>query len=64
LQLVQQLANNNPLTADAHDTRSFVWGEKYTSARFYRFLFERVPKNEIMISIWSSKTLPKNKVFL
>jgi hypothetical protein len=27
-------------------------------------LFERVPKNEIMISIWSSKTLPKIKVFL
>jgi hypothetical protein len=64
LQLVQQLARNNPLIADAHDTRCFVWGEKYTSARFYRFLFERVPKNDIMISIWCSKALPKIKVFL
>jgi hypothetical protein len=64
LQSVQQLAIANPLTSTTHDHRSFVWGSKYSSARFYSFLFERVPKNEIMITIWSSKTLPKIKVFL
>jgi hypothetical protein len=45
-------------------SKKLCLGGKYTSARYYRFLFERVPKNEIMISIWSSKTLPKIKVFL
>jgi hypothetical protein len=64
LQIIQQLSDNTPIVTDVHDTRSFVWGEKYTSARYYRFLFERVPRNEIMISIWSSKTMPKIKVFL
>jgi hypothetical protein len=64
LQIIQQLSDITPIVTEVHDTRSFVWGEKYTSARYYRFLFERVPRNEIMISIWSSKTLPKIKVCL
>jgi hypothetical protein len=64
LQVIQQITNDNPLIPDNHDQRIFVWGEKYTSARYYRFLFERVPKHDIMTVIWSSKTLPKIKVFL
>jgi hypothetical protein len=64
LQVVQQMASDIPLVPANHDQRSFVWGRKYTSARYYHFLFERVPKYEIMVAIWSSKTLPKIKVFL
>jgi hypothetical protein len=64
LQVVQQIARDNPLNSEEHDQRRFVWGDKYSPARYYRFLFEIVPKNEIMIDIWSSKTLPKIKVFL
>jgi hypothetical protein len=58
------MASDIPLVPANHDQRSFVWGRKYTSARYYHFLFERVPKHEIMVAIWSSKTLPKIKVFL
>jgi hypothetical protein len=30
LQSVQQLAIDNPLDAETHDQRSFVWGRKYS----------------------------------
>jgi hypothetical protein len=48
----------------ATDRRVFVWGEKYSPARYYRFLFEQVPKDAALNAIWSSKALPKLKVFM
>jgi hypothetical protein len=58
-----------PLSVEAfqelqEDQRVFVWGEKYTSSRYYKFLFERVPRDKALNSIWTSKALPKLKVFL
>jgi uncharacterized HAD superfamily protein len=46
------------------DQRTFVWGAKYTPSRYYKFLFEQVPSDEALNAIWSSKALPKPKVFL
>jgi hypothetical protein len=45
------------------DTRSFVWGSSYTSAKFYSFLFEAVPCDKVLQAIWTSKCLPKLRVF-
>jgi hypothetical protein len=38
------------------DSRSFVWGKNsYSSARFYKFLFEAIRSNSGLTTIWKSK---------
>ena len=51
----------NPLEKDS---RFFVWGSaKFTSAKYYNFVFGRFPQDSAMQSIWKSKSLPKLRVF-
>jgi hypothetical protein len=64
LQEINQLVEATHIDTTATDQRVFVWGEKYTSSRYYKFLFERVPRDKALNSIWTSKALPKLKVFL
>jgi hypothetical protein len=64
LQQVTQLLVDTPITEGATDQRSFVWGEKYTPASFYKFMFGQLPKDIALNAIWKSRTLPKLKVFL
>ena len=46
------------------DVRQFVWdSQQYSSARFYKFIFQPLPKDPAVISIWRSKSLPKLRVF-
>jgi hypothetical protein len=53
------------LQPDAMDARSFCWGgTAYTSAKFYKFIFDAIPTNRALNSIWESRCLPKLKVFL
>lgn len=46
------------------DQRALVLGAKYTLSNYYKFLFGQVPVDEALNAIWSSKALPKLKVFL
>jgi hypothetical protein len=62
-QQISQCVLATPLTATIVDRRMFVWGEKYTASKFYRFLFAQLPKNVALNAIWKSKALPKLKVF-
>jgi hypothetical protein len=63
-QQVNQLLIRTPLEAAAIYERTFVWGEKYTLARFYKFLSEQVPKDLGLNDIWKPKYLPKLIFFL
>lgn len=51
------------LKAGNNDHRSFVWGDKYTLARFYKFMFEQMPRDAALNAIWKPKSLPKLKAF-
>jgi hypothetical protein len=62
-QEVLQIMNDAQLALTRNDSRSFVWGNKYTSSRFYRFLFEQLPKDGALNAIWKSKAMPKLNVF-
>jgi hypothetical protein len=57
------IISDTHLVARAVDKREFVWGRKYFSSRFYRFMFEHLPKYAALNAIWKSKTLPKLNVF-
>jgi hypothetical protein len=47
-----------------NDTRSFCWGNnQYTSAKFYRFIFQAIPEDASLKLIWKSRSLPKLRVF-
>lgn len=62
-QQVSQLLMDTPLSENAVDRRTFVWGDKYTPSRYYNFLFQRLPKDIALNAIWKSRALPKLKVF-
>ena len=50
---------------DNADCRNFVWGTaSYTAAKYYKFIFSRVPQNRALDLVWASKCLPKLRVFL
>jgi hypothetical protein len=50
---------------DTLHARSFCWGgTTFTSAKFYKFVFDAIPTNKALNSIWKSKCLSKLKVFL
>jgi hypothetical protein len=66
----EELQQLNDITAgiilhdNEPDKRIFAWGsDKYTSARFYKFMFNIIPQNPSLCLIWKSKTMPKLKVF-
>jgi hypothetical protein len=63
-QEVSVLMNATTLDNELMDTRSFVWGDKYTHSKYYNFLFTQVPQDAALNAIWASKALPKLKVFL
>lgn len=62
-QQVSQLLMDTPLSENAVDRRTFVWGDKYTLSRYYNILFQRLPKDIALNAIWKSRALPKLKVF-
>ena len=50
---------------DQYDSRSFIWGSNtFTSAKFYKFMFNQFSCDPCIKSIWLLKCLPKLKVFL
>jgi hypothetical protein len=57
------LINQNQIVHGREDSRTFIWGHKYTPSNFYRFLFQQLPKDAGLNEIWNSKALPKLKVF-
>jgi hypothetical protein len=64
LQQIQLFLDGLVLDPAAADSRVFPWGNSiYTSAKYYNFVFDQVPKNPTMQSIWKSKSLPKLRVF-
>jgi hypothetical protein len=60
---VQQIIQNISGDQTQNDTRTFVWGNSYTSAKYYNFIFSSLPIDEAINLIWKSKCLPKLKVF-
>ena len=61
---LQQLCTDNVAISQELDSRSFVWGKtNYTSADYYRYMFDCVPKDEVLAKLWKSRCLPKLKVF-
>jgi hypothetical protein len=50
-QQINQLRVNTPLAQDTVDQRVFVWGEKYTPASYYKFMFAQLPKDIALNSI-------------
>jgi hypothetical protein len=62
-QEVLEIIGETQLTPTRKDSRSFIWGNKYTSSRFYRFLFEQLPKDGALNAIWNSKAMPKLRFF-
>jgi hypothetical protein len=63
-QEVSELMNSTEIVTEQNDTRTFVWGDKYTPSKFYNFLFAQVPQDAALNAIWASKAMPKLKVFL
>jgi hypothetical protein len=52
----QTLQLNNTLL----DSRTFSWGNaQYTSAKYYKFIFDAIPEDKTLTSIWKSKCLLK-----
>jgi hypothetical protein len=50
---------------DVTDLRSFCWGNaNFTSAWYYKFIFDSLPDHPTMRHIWKSKCLPKLRVFV
>lgn len=41
----------------------FGGGSTYTSAKFYKYIFEALPEDVVLKAIWKSKCLPKLRVF-
>jgi hypothetical protein len=61
---INQIIQETTFDPNSHDSRSFVWGTStYTSARFYKFIFEKFPEDKGLQAIWKSKCLPKLRVF-
>jgi hypothetical protein len=51
----------NPLKVD--DKMFYRGNDKYTSAKFYNFIFQSLPQDNGLCYIWKSKSLPKLHVF-
>ena len=61
---VQAMVQDVVTDPDQTDSRTFPWGSsKYTSAKFYWFMFAATPVDRGLQSIWKSKCLPKLRVF-
>ena len=44
-QLLQHICEENINGTSDFDSRSFVWGNSYTPAKFYKFMFQCIPKD-------------------
>jgi hypothetical protein len=64
MQQVSELLAHTHVDQARIDQRKFVWGEKFTPSKFYKFLFECIPQDRALNAIWESRALPKLKVFL
>jgi hypothetical protein len=65
-ELTSVRAITQDLTSDHADLdrRVFTWGNQdYTSAKYYKFVFEALPEDAALSAISKSKCLPKLKVF-
>jgi hypothetical protein len=64
LQQVHSISADLQLSDEDQDVRSFPWGSsQFMASRFYKFIFQRLPKDPAINSIWNSRALPKMKVF-
>jgi hypothetical protein len=56
--------NNIQISSDTTDSRTFCWGSTgYTSAKYYKFIFDCLPDDASLEAIWKSRCLPKLWVF-
>ena len=63
-QLLTTDCTNMDYEQSAPDRRSFVWGKSsYSSGCFYKYMFQCLPDDGVLMKIWKSKCLPKLKVF-
>jgi hypothetical protein len=62
LKSMQQLLNNNPLSG-AEDVRIYCWGEKYTSAKFYKQIHSHITVPKVFHWLWKSCYIMKSKTF-
>jgi mannosylglycoprotein endo-beta-mannosidase len=61
---ISEVINNVQITTGTPDGRCFCWGAaNFTSAKYYKFIFDGLPDDNSLKSIWKSKCLPKLRVF-
>jgi hypothetical protein len=59
---LQQLMQDNPLT-QGNDQWAYCWGDKYSSASFYRHIHNHLQVPNVYKWIWKSCCVMKHKVF-
>jgi hypothetical protein len=59
---LQQLMQDNPLT-QGNDQWAYSWGDKYSSANFYRHIHSHLQVPNVYKWIWKSSCVMKHKVF-
>jgi hypothetical protein len=62
LEELQNLMHDNPVS-DQLDVWSFVWGQKYTAAQFYRHIHRHIKVPGIYKWLWKSCCMMRSKMF-
>jgi hypothetical protein len=62
LQELQVIMSANPLS-DQKDVWSYAWGEKYTSAQFYKHIHKHIRVPNVYKWLWKSSCRLSTKVF-
>jgi hypothetical protein len=63
LELLQDQLANMAYDQDTKDRWSPVWGNKFTSRKFYTYVFKEVEAHPIYKIIWKSRCIPRIKFF-
>jgi hypothetical protein len=52
-----------PYNMEANDPWTPVWGSKYSSRRFYSYIFRDIVSHPIFKALWKSRCTPRVKFF-
>jgi hypothetical protein len=62
LDQLQHLMQNNPLM-DKEDSWTYCWGERYTSAKFYKHIHSHIMVPKVYQWLWKSSCIMRMKTF-
>jgi hypothetical protein len=64
LEMLQWQLANMPYDQEAVDKWIPIWGNKYTSQKFYSYVFQAIQAHPIYKTVWKSRCIPRIKFFI